>query len=101
MIAGDFNDTRESRPLRAMTRRGDTVIANILSAADDRGDVWTHHFHGKDSYARVDFILVSPGLQTWAGSADAVVVDTPRVRSGSDHRPVVLKVEWAGTTASP
>jgi endonuclease/exonuclease/phosphatase family metal-dependent hydrolase len=94
MIAGDFNDTRDARPLRAMMKRGDTVIARVLPAADDRGDAWTHRYRRKESYSRVDFILVSPGLETWANALAIRVVDTPRVRNASDHRPVVLTLEW-------
>jgi endonuclease/exonuclease/phosphatase family metal-dependent hydrolase len=94
MIAGDFNDARDTRPLRAITKRGDTPIARILPAADDRGDAWTHRYRGNESYSRVDFILVSPGLEKWARKLAIRVVDTPRVRSASDHRPVVLTLEW-------
>jgi endonuclease/exonuclease/phosphatase family metal-dependent hydrolase len=94
MIAGDFNDARDTRPLRAITKRGDTPIARILPAADDRGDAWTHRYRGNESYSRVDFILVSPGLEKWARKLPIRVVDTPRVRSASDHRPVVLTLEW-------
>ncbi|HEY5552290.1 MAG TPA: endonuclease/exonuclease/phosphatase family protein [Opitutaceae bacterium] len=94
MIAGDFNDTRDNRPLRALTKRGDAAIARILPAADDRGDAWTHRYRRNESYSRVDFILVSPGLEAWAKSLAIRVVDTPRVRSASDHRPVVLTLEW-------
>ncbi|HUG09920.1 MAG TPA: endonuclease/exonuclease/phosphatase family protein [Opitutaceae bacterium] len=94
MIAGDFNDTRDTRPLRAMMKRGDTTIARILPAADDRGDAWTHRYRRKESYSRVDFILVSPGLEAWAKALAIRVVDTPRVRNASDHRPVVLTLEW-------
>lgn len=94
LIAGDFNDARDTRPLRAVTKRGDTQIARILPAADDRGDAWTHRYRGNESYSRVDFILVSPGLEAWAKALEIRVVDTPRVRNASDHRPVVLKLEW-------
>lgn len=94
MIAGDFNDTRDTRPLRAITKRGDTPIARILPAADDRGDAWTHRYRGNESYSRVDFVLVSPGLEAWARDLAIRVVDTPRVRNASDHRPVVLTLGW-------
>lgn len=94
LIAGDFNDTRDARPLRAITKRGETTIARILPAADDRGDAWTHRYRGNESYSRVDFILVSPGLEKWAQKLAIRVVDTPRVRNASDHRPVVLTLEW-------
>ena len=94
VIAGDFNDTRDARPLRAMMKRGERTIARILPAADDRGDAWTHRYRRKESYSRVDFILVSPGFEEWAKALSIRVVDTPRVRNASDHRPVVLTLEW-------
>lgn len=94
MIAGDFNDSRDKRPLRALTRRGDTVISRIMPTEDERGDAWTHRYRGNENYSRVDFILVSPGLEAFAKSIGLRIVDTPRVRNASDHRPVVLTLEW-------
>ena len=94
MIVGDFNDSRENRPLRAMTMRGRTTIARILSAEDDRGDAWTLRYRGNETYSRFDFILVSPGLEAFARSLESRVVDAPRVRDASDHRPVVVTMRW-------
>lgn len=94
MIAGDFNDSRDNRPLRALTKRGNTVISRILPAVDDRGDAWTHRYRGNETYTRVDFILVSPGLEKFARSIAIRVLDVPGVREASDHRPVVLKMDW-------
>lgn len=94
MIAGDFNDSRDRRPLRAMTRRGEREIARILPAPDDRGDLWTHRFRGNDGHSRVDFILVSPGLLSWAKRFEMRTLDTPGVRAASDHRPIVFTFAW-------
>lgn len=97
LIAGDFNDLRGNRPLRALTRRGDTEIARILPTPDDRGYMWTHRYRRNDNYSRVDFILVSPGFLAWAQDLQMRVLDIPPVRVASDHRPIVLTFAWDET----
>jgi len=93
LILGDCNDTPQSRPLRALTRRGDTRIASALPAADGGGDSWTHHYRKEAVYSRVDYLLASPGLRpavvkTW-------IHDSPAVRAASDHRPVLVRLRAA------
>lgn len=94
LIVGDCNDTKGSKPLRLLTRRGRTVIAGLLKAADSRGEAWTHVYYKEDSYARVDHILVSPGLRSAVAGPALRIYDGPGVREASDHRPVMIKLEW-------
>jgi endonuclease/exonuclease/phosphatase family metal-dependent hydrolase len=93
LIAGDFNDSRANRPVRAMLDRGKTKITEWLPAADERGHVWTHFFRRDDSYSRVDHVLVSPGLLPKVRGAAARIHDSPEVGRASDHRPVVVVIE--------
>jgi endonuclease/exonuclease/phosphatase family metal-dependent hydrolase len=93
LILGDCNDTKGSKPLRLLTRRGGTTIAKLLAAADPRGEAWTYVFFKTDTYERVDHVLVSPGLLPAVAGGRARIYDGPGVREASDHRPVVVTLE--------
>ena len=93
LLLGDFNAAKNSRPLRAMQERGQTRIAHLLPASDSRGERWTHFYAREESYERVDFFLVSPGLRPWVVGDGAVITDSPETRLASDHRPLVLQLQ--------
>ena len=52
LILGDFNDSKNLRPVRAFLERGKTPISELVRAADSRGHAWTHHNLKDDSYER-------------------------------------------------
>ena len=91
LVCGDWNDTRGSKPVKALARRGQTELGEILAAADAQGDAWTHFYHHEDSYSRIDYILVSPALLPLVEGGRAQVYDGPGVRRASDHRPVWVR----------
>jgi len=93
VILGDCNDLRNSRPLRLLTRRGLTAIASPADAVDCHGEAWTYYYRKDDTYSRVDYIFVSPGLAPALAGGGARVYDGPGVRDASDHRPVVVRLE--------
>jgi len=102
VVLGDCNDTRNSKPLRLLTRRGGTMIATLAKAADPNGETWTYYYHRDDTYSRVDYVLVSPGLASAVAAGGARVYDGPGVREASDHRPVVVRLELpSGPRPSP
>lgn len=90
IILGDANDPRKSRPLAFLQKRGKTVVAELLDAADSRGETWTHAFRREDSYSRVDHILVSAATRSLVQSGSATIYDGPGVKAASDHRPVFV-----------
>lgn len=93
VICGDWNDTRGSRAVRALQKRGDTVVGEILRAGDSRGDTWTHFYRREDSYSRIDYLLVSPALRPFvANKGTARVFDGIEIGAGSDHRPVFMQL---------
>ncbi len=94
VILGDCNDSRNSRTLAALQKRGKTEIAVLLGAADSRGETWTHAFRKEDSYSRVDHILVSPALLPRVQNGAARIHDGAGVREASDHRPVVVRLDF-------
>jgi len=97
LILGDCNDGRTSRALGLLQKRGRLQIAELLPAADSRGEMWTHFYRREESYSRVDHIFVSPGLRSHVQGGAARIYDGPDVREASDHRPVVVVL----TLASP
>lgn len=101
LIVGDCNDGPGSRPLRALSARGKTPIAEILNAVDSRGETWTHFFRKEDSYSRVDYVLVSPGLKPAVVSGAAVIFDGAETRGASDHRPLLVRLEFSKPQAPP
>lgn len=93
VILGDFNDVPRSRPVVAMSHKGKTVISEVLPSADSRGEVWTHCYHKEESYSRIDYILVSPGLKDAVVDGRARIADGPETLQASDHRPVVVTLD--------
>jgi endonuclease/exonuclease/phosphatase family metal-dependent hydrolase len=94
VVAGDFNDTPRSKTLQRLQRRGKTRIAHLLPAADSRGERWTHAFRKEDNYTRVDHVLVSTILMRAVQGGAVTIFDIPEVRVASDHRPVVITLEF-------
>jgi endonuclease/exonuclease/phosphatase family metal-dependent hydrolase len=94
LLVGDCNDSRTSRTLAFLQRRGKTEIAALLPAADSRGETWTHAYHKEDTYSRVDHILVSSGLKGAVRNHAAVIFDADGVRDASDHRPVFVVLSF-------
>jgi endonuclease/exonuclease/phosphatase family metal-dependent hydrolase len=94
VILGDCNDNKSSKPLERLHVRGKTVITGLLPAADSRGETWTHAFRRDDTYTRVDYVFVSPGLRSAVQGGVARIFDGDGVRAASDHRPVTLTLQF-------
>jgi endonuclease/exonuclease/phosphatase family metal-dependent hydrolase len=92
LVCGDWNDTRSSKSVKTLVRRGQTELGEILPAADSRGETWTHFFRRDDTYSRIDYLLVSPGLKPHVEDARATIHDGPGSLTGSDHRAVYVKL---------
>jgi endonuclease/exonuclease/phosphatase family metal-dependent hydrolase len=100
LILGDCNDTKDSKAVQRLLKRGKTEIATLVPASDTRGDSWTHAYRKEDSYSRVDHILVSAALKPVVRNGVAHIYDGPHVREASDHRPVSVTLELAGWQTS-
>jgi endonuclease/exonuclease/phosphatase family metal-dependent hydrolase len=93
IVCGDWNDTRRSKPVRSLIKRGDTELGELLRAYDSRGETWTHFYRAEESYTRIDYMLVSPALLPFVGAkGTAKIHDGPGVREASDHRPVYVEL---------
>ena len=94
LVTGDFNDHRDSAPLRRFLKSGDTQLTSIVPAADSRGEVWTHYWKKRDLYSRVDFFLASPAMLQAVKAKSGLVVDLPETALASDHRMVQLDLSF-------
>lgn len=86
LVAGDMNDTFQSAALREVTGERGAYLVDTRPA-DEVGAVWTHFDPDLDSYARIDYVLVSHGMEPeWVRAKTRVVSGK---RKASDHRPVL------------
>lgn len=93
IVCGDWNDTRSSKPVRALAKRGDTAVGEILRGGDSRSETWTHFYRREDTYSRIDYIMVSEGLRRFVVGGRLGVYDGPGTSTASDHRPVLVNLK--------
>lgn len=98
ILCGDWNDTRTSKTVAALTKRGETSLGMILPVADSHGETWTHFYRKEESYSRIDYLLVSPALQPFVTGDHAAIYDGPGVKVASDHRPVFVQLQLPPAT---
>ncbi|HET7536182.1 MAG TPA: endonuclease/exonuclease/phosphatase family protein [Candidatus Didemnitutus sp.] len=92
MICGDWNDTRNNKPVKTLLKRGATELGTIVETMDSRGEGWTHFYRAANTYSQIDYLLVSPALRPFVTSGRGNIYDGVGVLDGSDHRPVSLKL---------
>ena len=106
VVLGDFNDTKDAASTKAVigrgrhklvdTRPGERNGDNAPSpnpAWEPRNVTWTHYYGKEDTYSRIDYILVSPGMAREWVTNDTYALTIPNWGVGSDHRPIVATFE--------
>ena len=101
VVAGDFNDSKDSLPVRTIMGRAKKRLVDTRPAErngdsqaseanrEPRAITWTHYYAREDSYHRIDYIMLSPRMaQDWV-KEETYVLSSPNWGLGSDHRPVV------------
>jgi endonuclease/exonuclease/phosphatase family metal-dependent hydrolase len=90
IVYGDFNDTRSSPAIKALTGKyNDPTYLTAIPAKDSRNDAWTHHWALNDIYSRIDFITVSQAMKPDVDFQAARILDDPDWSDASDHRPMM------------
>jgi len=102
VVLGDFNDVKDSKAVRAIMGRGRARLFDTRPAernGDDpsgapnghetRNIAWTHFYAREDTYSRIDYILISHGMEREWLPAETYVLSVPNWGMASDHRPVV------------
>jgi len=105
VVVGDFNDTKDSPSIRTVIGKGKLKLvdtrpaerngddAPALGSHENRAVTWTHYYGKEDSYQRIDFMLVSPGMAREWIPKETYVLALPNWGIASDHRPLVAGFE--------
>ena len=106
IVLGDFNDVKSSDSTKAIIGRGKFKLTDTRPAErngdnapnsnpryDPRTVTWTYHYGLDDTYARIDYILLSPAMaRNWVTN-ETYALTIPNWGIGSDHRPIVATFE--------
>ncbi len=104
VVLGDFNDTKDSASTKMVIGRGRRKLVDTRPAereGDNAADAspearkitWTHYFNKEDTYSRIDYILLSPGMaREWVANG-TYVLKIADWGVASDHRPLVATFE--------
>lgn len=87
VICGDFNDTFESSPLKAIRGTGPTALVDFMR--DFAKDAVT--YNNNPHRSTIDYILASPGMGGRYVDKSYRVIDGTIETGGSDHNPVIAK----------
>lgn len=102
IVLGDFNDTKDTKPVKALGGRGRTALIDTRPAErngdnlppervgyDPRNVTWTYFYGVEDSYSRVDYILISAGLAKEWVKEETFVQSISNWGLASDHRAIL------------
>jgi endonuclease/exonuclease/phosphatase family metal-dependent hydrolase len=103
VVLGDLNDGKNAASTKTIIGRGRQKLVDTRPAerngdspadkADSRKITWTHYYSKEDSYSRIDYILLSPGMaREWIRS-ETYVLAMPDWGVASDHRPLLATFE--------
>jgi endonuclease/exonuclease/phosphatase family metal-dependent hydrolase len=106
VVLGDLNDTKDSASTKTIVGRGATKLVDTRPAErngdntpnpnpawEPRNITWTHYYGKEDSYSRIDYILLSPGLAREWVEKETYILTLANWGVGSDHRPLVATFE--------
>ncbi len=94
LVYGDFNDTRDQPPVRAVAgARGADTHLTAIAAMDDSAQRWTYYFSDADTYSRIDFLLASKGLNPELDDKLCRIYSGPDWFSASDHRAITAIIK--------
>ncbi|MGC3959521.1 MAG: endonuclease/exonuclease/phosphatase family protein [Verrucomicrobiota bacterium] len=108
VVLGDLNDTYNTKAIKEVVGTGKNKLVDTRPAEQNNGDnlpnpanprysprneTWTHYYGVEDSYSRIDYILLSPGMaKEWVKDQSFIPV-VPNWGQASDHRPVLVTLE--------
>ncbi|NBR86534.1 MAG: hypothetical protein EB141_01665 [Verrucomicrobia bacterium] len=102
LVVGDFNDTREAKPVRVVIGRGRNALVDLRPEEATRTTptapfqrlgtnvTWTYFYNREDTYSRFDYALANRALAARVVPEQTCVFALPWWREASDHRPVLV-----------
>ena len=94
MLYGDFNEDKAEAPIVEIEGvSGMDLSMHRINVKDTRGETWTHFWEMQDLYSRFDYFFVSRPLESYVDKRKSHIYDVPEFYDGSDHRPIVLKID--------
>jgi endonuclease/exonuclease/phosphatase family metal-dependent hydrolase len=107
VVLGDLNDTYNTKAIKEVVGRGKTKLVDTRPAEKNgdnlphpttphyspRNETWTHYYGVEDSYSRIDYLLLSPGMAKEWVKSDTYIPVIPNWGQASDHRPVLATIE--------
>jgi endonuclease/exonuclease/phosphatase family metal-dependent hydrolase len=106
IVLGDFNDTKDSDPIKTIIGRGKFKLTDTRPAErngdnapaqppyfEPRNVAWTYFYGADDTYSRIDYILLSPAMAHDRVTNETYALTIPNWGIGSDHRPIVATFE--------
>jgi endonuclease/exonuclease/phosphatase family metal-dependent hydrolase len=102
IVLGDFNDLRNSDPIKTLIGRGKSKLIDTRPAerngddtpasnprSEPRNITWTLYYNAEDTYSRSDYILISPSLKKFWLPEETYIPTIPNWGLASDHRPIM------------
>lgn len=107
VVLGDLNDTYNTRAIKQIVGLGRTKLVDTRPAERNgdnqphptnpryspRNITWTHYYGVEDSYSRIDYLMLSPGMAREWVTNETYIPTIPNWGIGSDHRPVLATFE--------
>jgi endonuclease/exonuclease/phosphatase family metal-dependent hydrolase len=106
VVLGDFNNTKDSLSTKTIIGQGKFKLIDTRPAERNGDNVpspnrryspmnvtWTYYYNVEDTYSRIDYLLLSPGMAREWVKSETYVLAMPNWGVGSDHRPIVAGFE--------
>jgi len=106
VVLGDLNDAKDAASTREVIGRGKQKLFDTRPAErngdaavseppyyEPRNVAWTYFYGKDDTYSRIDYILLTPGMKQHWVAGETFIPTIANWGTGSDHRPLVAGFE--------